>query len=267
MEVNVRSIILFLFLLFLCPFLFAQNSVKFEDLNWMEVQKTVPKVYPTVLIAAGTIEAHGVTSNSTDMLIPNEIAMRIAKDLNALVAPAIPYGATRSLNHPGGIVISDETLQKLYYEVLDGLHRTGFKNIIVINGHGPNRTFLDKAAEKLCLEKNAHILIVDWWSYTEKISLEYYKDRGGHAGSNENGAVLAIDPKLVKKELYSKDLAIPTNKTYSAYPSPGSILIYDEGKGYPDFDEKKAKDFLNAVCQSIKELAKGTIEKWERQGF
>jgi creatinine amidohydrolase len=264
-----KTKITLLFFLVFTSISFSQDlkTYKFADLNWMEIQKLVPGKFNTVLIAAGTVEAHGVTSNSTDIIIPDMIALKIAPEINGLVAPAIPYGATRSLNYPGGIPISDETLTRLYFEVLNGLHENGFRNIIVMNGHGPNRALLEKAAEKLYLEKKARILIIDWWSYTEKISLEIYKDRGGHAGSNETGAVLAIDPSLVKKDLYKPELALPTNKTYSAYPQASSIIIYDEGKGYPDFDEQKAKKFFSLVCQEIKNLIINTIKNWDNSGL
>ena len=75
---------------------------KLEELNWQEFGKIVPKVTDAVLLPVGTLEAHGVTGLGTDNFIPVSLAERIAGKVNALIAPTIPYGITRSLlPYPG----------------------------------------------------------------------------------------------------------------------------------------------------------------------
>jgi creatinine amidohydrolase len=50
-------------------------------------------------------------------------------------------------------------------------------------------------------------------------------------------------------------------------PAPGSILIYKEGEGYPDFDEKKAKAYMDKVVKKIKDDVLEIFERWEQMGW
>jgi creatinine amidohydrolase len=79
---------------------------KLEELNWMEFKRLVPKKTDVVLLPIGTIEAHGVTGLGTDNQIPSSIAERIAEPVNALIAPAVNYGITKSLlPYPGSVTV------------------------------------------------------------------------------------------------------------------------------------------------------------------
>ena len=78
--------------------------LKLEDMNWMEFKELVPAKMGAVILPVGTIEAHGVTNLGTDVSIPVFIAEKIAKDLNAIIAPPIYYGITRTLySYPAGL--------------------------------------------------------------------------------------------------------------------------------------------------------------------
>jgi creatinine amidohydrolase len=61
-------------------------------------------------------------------------------------------------------------------------------------------------------------------------------------------------------------LAYPQNNTWSATPFPASIGLYEPGRGYPDFDEKKAKSYFDRVTKAIAELIKDTIKRWNAAG-
>jgi creatinine amidohydrolase len=47
-------------------------------------------------------------------------------------------------------------------------------------------------------------------------------------------------------------------------PAPGSILIYKEGEGFPQFDEKKAKLYMKKVTTKIKEEILDLFRRWEK---
>lgn len=72
----------------------------------MEFKKLVPKKTAAVLVPVGTIEAHGIAGLGTDNQIPLSVAGRIADKVNALIAPAINYGITRTLlPYPGSLTV------------------------------------------------------------------------------------------------------------------------------------------------------------------
>ena len=45
-------------------------------------------------------------------------------------------------------------------------------------------------------------VIVDWWDLATPVCKEVYGQAGGHAGCDENGYILALDPNMVKPEDY-----------------------------------------------------------------
>jgi creatinine amidohydrolase len=95
---------------------------------------------------------------------------------------------------------------------------------------------------------------------------EVYGENGGHAGNTETAYMMAVDPGLVQKNRYSGPemaTAIPAPNTWSAYPFPSSILLYEEGEGYPVFDEAKAKIYFDKVNDKMAGLIEETIRKWD----
>jgi creatinine amidohydrolase len=249
----------------------AQSTREMNDLNWMEFRELVPSKIQTVLLPTGTMEPHGVANNGADNTAPVALARGMAARLNAIVAPAVNYGVTGSLDAYAGAFSIDADAYKAYLgAVLDGLARTGFKNIIVINGHGgPQTAILNELAEKTGRERHVRTLVTNWWAYCSPITLKVFGEDGGHAGWNENAFIQAIDPKLVHPERYSDALATPRPPagTWSAYPFPSSIILYQPGQGYVKFDQAKANEYFRAVVDSMTQLVADTIAKWDQAGI
>src|SRR5574340_1720313 len=152
-----------LFLLLTTATLAAQTSREMADLNWMEFRELVPAKVQTVLLPTGTLEAHGVENNGADILAPVAMAKEIAPRVNALVAPVVPYGVTGSLDaYAGGMTISEQAYRAYVGDVLNGLARQGFRNIIVINGHGgPQTAILNELAEQTGLAHRVRTLVTN----------------------------------------------------------------------------------------------------------
>ena len=47
-------------------------------------------------------------------------------------------------------------------------------------------------------------------------------------------------------------------------PAPGSILTYKEGEGFPQFDRKKAKLYMNKVTTKIMNEILDLFRRWEK---
>ena len=109
----------------------------------------------TVIVPTGATEQHGPHAPLlTDVLIPNEIARRIAPTSAAVVAPPVNYAL--SYPHVGftGVVhIRDPDLHGAHRGSVRGVRRLGFKRIIFLNGHYDNTYAIAygcaNAAEKL----------------------------------------------------------------------------------------------------------------------
>lgn len=249
----------------------SPSTRELERLNWMEFREWVPAKIDTVLLPLGTMEAHGVTANGSDILAPVAIAREIALRLNAMIAPVVAYGVTGSLDgFAGGFTIPEEAYRPYVRSVLQGLAHNKFKNIILINGHGgPQTSILNAVAAEVGREAGVRTLVVNWWSYCSDVTLEVFGEDGGHAGENENAFMMAIDPALVHRERYTPEMATPNPPpaTWSAYPSPSSILLYQPGQGYPKFDLIKAKTYFSRVNDKVAKLVEDTIRKWNMAGL
>ena len=242
-----------------------------SDINWMDFKQAVPAKTDTVILPTGTIEPHGVINNGADIIAPVALARKIARDVNAMVAPVIPYGMTGSMDaYPGAFSISEAAYRAYVRDVLSGLAKNGFHNLIIMNGHGgPQTAVLNEVAAEIGREKHVRTLVINWWTYASDVTLDVFKEDGGHAGWNETAFVQAIDPKLVHPEKYSDDLATanPAPGTYSAYPAPSSIGLYKPGQGYPKFDQARADEYFAKVCQKVAKLITDTRAKWDKAGF
>jgi len=270
MQLSSRVIVCFL----LCAALHAQSQPStraMSEINWMEFREWVPARIETVLLPTGTLEAHGVVNNGADITAPVAIANQMAGQVNAMVAPVIPYGVTGTLDaYAGGLTISEASYRAYAGDVLNGLARMGFKNIIVINGHGgPQTAILNDLAEKTGRAERVRTLVVNWWSYCSDVTMKVFGEDGGHAGWNETAFAQAIDPKFVHPERYSDSLATPRppEGSWSAYPFPSSIILYRPGQGYVKFDQQKSAAYFQAVVEKMTTLVKETIAKWDRAGI
>ncbi len=243
-----------------------------DELNWMEFREIVPARVKTVLLTTGTLEPHGVVNNGADNLAPVKIAETIAPQVNALIAPHIPYGVTGGMApYPGATHIPAEVYEPYVRAVMVGLVRNGFRNIVIINGHGgPQTDVLNRVAQSVALEFRVHTLVVNWWAACSEAAEKVFGNAGGHAGENETAFIQAINPRLVKKGLYSEDLAEanPAPGSWSATPTPYSIGLYKPGEGAPhDFDQKKADEYFRQVTACVAGLVKDTLRRWAAAGF
>src|SRR3989475_11388376 len=97
------------------------STCDMERITWIEFREWVPAKIQTVLLPLGTLEPHGVAPNGTDILAPVAIAREIAPRVNAVVAPAIPYGFTGTLDaYPGSFTIPEDAYRAYLRALVDG---------------------------------------------------------------------------------------------------------------------------------------------------
>jgi creatinine amidohydrolase len=147
-----------------------------------------------LVIPVGAVEQHGPHLPLTvDTEIPVRIASMLVQKLKVIVAPAVTYGA-RSLpqsgggpGFPGTINIRGSVLTDYLKDVIAGYIATGFRSIVILNGHYENESFIFEALE-LCREEGklegVKIIAMGWWSVVSDAVLEkLFGDRfpGWHA--------------------------------------------------------------------------------------
>jgi creatinine amidohydrolase len=248
------------------------STREMERINWMEFRDTVPSKINTVILPTGTLEPHGVINNGADITAPFAMAKTIARRTNAMIAPALPYGITGSMEaYPGAFQITESAYRPFVKQVLEGLAKNGFRNIIIMNGHGGGQTaVLQSVAAEVATEKRVRTLVINWWSFASDETKEVFGEDGGHAGNNETAFIQAIDPALVHPGSYKgveMTTAYPPAGTWSAVPFPSSIGLYQKNQGYPVFDQKKADLYYKKVTEKVATLIIDTVKKWDLAGL
>lgn len=238
-------------------------------LCWQEFGEIVPAKIKTVLVPFGSLEPHGVIPSGTDSLAPEAMARDIAGRVDALIAPVLNYGMTDAMKaYPGAVSIPAETYGPFAESVLDNLAVQGFKNLIVLNGHGGNTAALNAAATRVANARRVRVLVVNWWTLADDITKSVFKQNGGHAGNNETAYIQAFLPASIHPERYKPEMASPIAPAGATYtvPAASTILLYEPGQGYPNFDAAQAKEYFRKVNDRVAELVLDTIAKWDLAG-
>jgi creatinine amidohydrolase len=156
-----------------------------------------------VIVPTGSTEQHGPHGPLlTDVIVPTEVARRVAPRVGAAVAPSINYGL--SYPHAGftGVVqVRIPTFMALIEDLCVSLATVGFSRIIFLNGHYDNTYAIAyacaTAAERM--PAGVHAFPINYWDgMTADEAAEYFGPGTGlHANRGETSAVLAINPALV----------------------------------------------------------------------
>lgn len=257
----------------------AQQSVKdlafhnLQDYCWMRLATIVPEVTDRVILPIGTVESHGAVPIGTDNIIPLNLAEHMYARCNALVAPAINHGVTgvSISRYPGSITVRAEVFQEYLYDVLKDLVRTGFRNILILNGHGGNTEPAKEAINRIHKETSAHIMMAEWWKVAFSVVNDVYgakAQQSGHGDLEEAALVMSHSPRLVDREMYEKlgkDSVgrAGTDEGFYLVPAWATTRYPEAGAGYLDFDAKKAEQYTEKKAEYIARIFLEAVRRWD----
>jgi creatinine amidohydrolase len=182
---------------------------------------------PKVLIPVGSTEQHGSHAPfGTDWMLSTEVSVRLARRIDAVVAPAFSYGvAGDHLGYAGVPFISPKTMTRLAQDVVRSLAAGGFREIILVNGHYTNMIALSAAIMEIGAElpKGTIAFPFSYWDALPPDELEAYlsAEAGLHANIGETSAVMAIDESLV-----DLDQAVREYPNFPVEPTPAMVSAY-----------------------------------------
>jgi creatinine amidohydrolase len=192
--------------------------------------------HDTVLVPVGSTEQHGPHGPLlTDVLVPVEVARRVAARVGAAVAPSINYGL--SYPHVGftGVVhLRIPTFMTLIEDVLAGLATMGFRRIVFLNGHYDNTYAIAYACANAAdrLPAGTRAFPINYWDgLSADEAAEFFGPTNGlHANRGETSAVMAIDPALVDLDAANAEFppfpdvaSPPAVHTAFFFSAPGSV--------------------------------------------
>lgn len=134
-----------------------------SDSNWFEVESRVQEDDRCVL-PLGSTEQHAYLSLSVDSILSEKMASEAAEPLGIPVFPALPYGMTPYfMAYPGTVSLRLGTYCALVRDILDSLYATGFRRVLIVNGHGGNSPVQTACAEWMDQREGARCRFHDWW--------------------------------------------------------------------------------------------------------
>lgn len=154
-----------------------------------------------VILPIGSTEQHGPDGIlGVDHITATGIAYTISAITGIPSAPALNYGmAIHHLGFPGSVALRPTTYINVIVDILTSLKRHGFKEIIVINGHGGNKgPFLNAMQEKYDEFSDIEVKFFNWWVMPklekEIIEKEFGEKEGYHATPTEISLTMSLIP-------------------------------------------------------------------------
>ena len=138
--------------------------MRIADMNWMQVRDHAARDDRAVL-PIGSTEQHAHLSLAVDAILSERVAVEAAEQLGVPVFPVINYGVTPNfVEYPGTVSLRMATLSALVTDVLDGIVRSGFRRIVVVNGHGGNIPVHGAVLEWLDRNRGSQVKWHNWWN-------------------------------------------------------------------------------------------------------
>ena len=177
--------------------------MRIADMNWMQVQEHVKHDRRAVL-PIGSTEQHGLLSLCVDVILSERVSVEAAEPLGVPVFPVINYGFTPSfVDYPGTVTLRLSTLCALMVDVLDSMVRSGFRQILIVNGHGGNSPAHGAILEWLDRNRGVQVKWHNWWNAPKTIAkVNTIDPLASHASWMENfpwtrlpGVVMPVERK------------------------------------------------------------------------
>ena len=240
-------------------------TVFLGEMTTLEVEAFL-REHQTVIVPIGSTEQHGPHAPlMTDVLIPQEIARRVAPRIGAVVAPSVNYAL--SYPHVGftGLVhIRIPTFMSLVEDLCAALAAIGFTRIVFLNGHYDNTYAIAYACANAAdrVPAGVRAFPVNYWDgMTPAEGAEFFDPSNGlHANRGETSAVLAINPALVDMELANAEFPPFPEVTNAAavhtaffFSAPGSVHRATRSGTWGDARAATAEfgeRYLNVVVES-----------------
>jgi creatinine amidohydrolase len=137
--------------------------MRIAEMDWRMVEDWVRHDDRCVL-PLGSTEQHAGLSLATDAILAERVAVEAAEPLGIPVFPVLPYGLTPYFtSFAGSVTLRVATFAALLRDVLDSLKQTGFRRVLIVNGHGGNQPAMSLAQEWMMDNPDARVRVHDWW--------------------------------------------------------------------------------------------------------
>jgi creatinine amidohydrolase len=157
--------------------------MRFEDLNWFDLERYLEQD-DRLMLVIGSCEQHGYLSLQTDTKIPLALADTASQRSGVPVAPALNFGISPYfLKYPGTLSLRTSTLLAVMEDLVRSAYQTGFRRLLVLNGHGGNTPAMGKLYELTNELPDLQLAWYAWWqSHAVEAVAMRHELKSYHAG-------------------------------------------------------------------------------------
>lgn len=132
--------------------------------NWQQIETYLAQDDRCIL-PLGSTEQHGPLSLSVDSILAEKVGLDAAAPLGVPVFPRMNYGlCPYFMAYPGTVSLKVDTLLAVVRDVLESLRDTGFRRVLIVNGHGGNSPAAGVALDVMRRHPEMAIKFHNWWS-------------------------------------------------------------------------------------------------------
>lgn len=221
-----------------------------------------------VLLPAGATEQHGPHMPlGVDALLAEGIALRVAEEIDALVAPSFVYGYRSQPRSGGGdhrtgtISVDGAALSQMTYDVASSLIADGVNRLVVINGHYENHQFLyDGLGRAISNQQgSARAILASYWDFVDVETLERVYPDGfpgwdiEHGGVLETCLMMLLYPQLVDESKFPNH-GPAERQSYDIFPEDPRRTPESGCLSAPiGASVEKGQALMDAICRGLSE--------------
>jgi creatinine amidohydrolase len=157
--------------------------MRIAEMNWMQVEEYLRRDDRCIL-PFGSTEQHAQLSLCVDAILAERVAIEAAEPLGVPVYPAMPFGlAPYFAAFPGSVSLRVETLLAVARDLIASVARSGFRRILLVNGHGGNAPISALAQEMMGEDPALSIKFHNWYNAPATSEAAMAISRGGSHGN------------------------------------------------------------------------------------
>jgi creatinine amidohydrolase len=189
-----------------------------------------------VILPVGSVEQHGAhLPLCVDYRLVEGVLGAMLEQFSSqqnqqtlLILPTLPIGkANEHTDFRGTLSLSVNSLIGLWTDVMESVIRSGFRKIMILNGHGGQMNIMDIVARDVRVRHNAFVVPVNWWSVRDPKDCDHFPADeyryGIHGGAEETAMMQALHPEWVRADKIDNFIPIPFEKR-DQFP-----LLYGQG--------------------------------------
>ena len=200
------------------------DGIYLQNMTWAQVEERLKK-NDIIIVPVGATEAHGPHAClGEDTFLVTRMAEQIASKTGCTVSQPLWWGSHpfHHLGMPGTVVVPEEIFTGMLISIMAGYWNTGFRKIILLNGHGQEYV-IPTAIHQFAKNYQVPMVVINVnWYHAIQDQFKKKEDGGPyetdfvHADEVETSWSLALFPEMI-------DMKEAVDTTLKGYMPDGHI--------------------------------------------